>query len=145
MRPSSSTVGPRFLASRPAVGEVVGSVSMLAITIALLGGASYLALSSINGATSMVDGSSQQEAQRAGLLIDAIASQSNATGTYVWLLDYGWVNSPVSAVLVDDRPVSWSSNCQQDWSGSLCVLTLPPEETGLATVVIGGKSLEVSL
>lgn len=133
------------MASRAAVGEVVGSVSMLAITIALLGGASYLAFSSINGAAAMVGGSAQQEARAAGLLVSVVGSQSNATGTYVWLLDYGWESSPLGPVLVGDRPVSWSTTCTGDWSGTLCVLTLPPGAYGPMTVVIGGKSLEVSL
>jgi hypothetical protein len=118
---------------------------MLAITIALLGGASYLALSSINGAAAMVGGSAQQEAREAGLLVSVVGSQSNATGTYLWLLDYGWESSPVGTVLVNTQPVAWSTTCAGDWSGTLCVVVLPPGANGPATLVIGGKSLEVSL
>ena len=120
-------------------------MSMLAITIALLGGASYLALSSIDGAVTMVGGSAQQEAKDAGLLVAVVGSQANATGTFVWLLDYGWESTSVGSVLVDARPVAWSSSCGSDWAGELCVVTLPPDATGPATVVIGGKSLEVPL
>lgn len=133
------------MASRKAVGEVVGSVSMLAITIALLGGASYLAFSSIDGAAALVGGSAQTEARQAGLLVAVVGFQSNATGTYVWLFDYGWESSPVGSVLVNAQPVRWSTNCASEWSGTLCVLTLPQGANGPTTVVIGGKSLEVSL
>jgi hypothetical protein len=133
------------LASRPAVGEVVGSVSMLAVTIALLGGASYLALSSIDGAANLVGGSAQQEAREAGLLLGVVGSQTNATGSYVWLLDYGWESSQVGSVLVNAQPVPWSTTCVGDWSGTLCVVKLPAGATGLATIVLGGKSLEVSI
>ena len=118
---------------------------MLAITVALLGAASYLAFSSINGAAAMVGGSAQQEARQAGLLVSVVGSQSNATGTYVWLLDYGWESSPVGLVLVNARPVAWSTTCAGDWSGALCVVVLPPGTNGPATLVVGGKSLEVSL
>lgn len=133
------------MTSRPAVGEVVGSVSMLAITIALLSGASYLALTSINGAANVVGGSAQQQAREAGLLLEAVGSQSNATGTFVWLLDYGWESSPVSSVLVDAKPVPWSTSCLGDWSGKLCVVKLPPGAVGPTTIVLGGESLEVSV
>ena len=133
------------MTSRPAVGEVVGSVSMLAITIALLGSISYLAFSSINGAAAMVGGSAQQEARDAGLLVSVVGSQSNSTGTYIWLLDYGWESAPVASVFLDAGPVAWSTNCATDWSGSLCVVVLPPGSAGPATLVLGGKSLEISL
>jgi hypothetical protein len=133
------------LASRRAVGEVVGSVSMLAITIALLGGASYLALSSVDGAAAMVGASAQQEAREAGLLVTVVGFQSNASGTYVWLFDYGWESSPVGSVLVNAAPVGWSTSCSGDWSGKLCVLALPQGAEGTTTVVIGGRSLEVTL
>ena len=133
------------MASRRAVGEVVGSVSMLAVTIALLGGASYLALESINGAASMVGGSAQQEARQAGLLLGVVGSQSNATGTYVWLINYGWESSPVGPVLVDARSVQWTTTCSGEWSGALCVVKLPAGTAGLTTIVLGGVSLEVSV
>ena len=124
---------------------MVGSVSMLAITIALLGGTSYLALSSINGAANMVGGSAQQEAREAGVLLEVVGSQTNSSGTFVWLLDYGWESAPVATVLVDSRAVAWSTSCVGDWSGGLCVVRLPPGVTGPTTILLGGKSLEVSL
>lgn len=132
-------------ASRPAVGEVVGSVAMLAITMALLGGASYLALSSINGAAGLVGGSAQQEARDAGVLLDVVGSQANGTGTYVWLMDYGWESPPIASVLIDARAVPFSTTCIGDWSGALCVVKLSPGESGPATIVAGGVSLEVAL
>ena len=133
------------MASRSAVGEVVGSVSMLAITMALLGGASYLAMSSIDGAASLVGGSAQQQAREAGLLVAVVGTESNATGAYVWLFDYGWESSPLGSVFLNSQPVSWASNCGADWTGALCVLSLPSGVTGLVTLVIGAKSIEVSL
>jgi hypothetical protein len=133
------------LPSRRGIGEVIGSVSMLAITIALLGGATYLTLSSISGAASMVGGSAQEEARDAGLLVNVVGSQSNSSGTYVWLLDYGWTSATVGSVLVDTQPVPWSTTCHGDWSGTLCSVELPPGTSGLTTIVLGGKSLEVSV
>jgi len=133
------------LASRPAIGEVVGAVSMLAVTIALLGGATYLALTSISGAANMVGGSAQQEARDAGSLVNVIGSQSNGTGTFVWLMDYGWTSSPVSSVLVDTQPVAWSSTCLGDWSGAMCAVKLPSGTSGIVTIVMGGRSLEVTV
>jgi hypothetical protein len=120
-------------------------VSMLAITIALLGGASYLALSSINGAANMVGGSAQVDAREAGLLLEVVGSQANSSGTFVWLLDYGWESSPVASVLVNAQTTAWTTTCNGDWSGKLCVVTLPPGAAGTTTILLGGESLEISL
>jgi len=127
------------------IGEVVGSVSMLVITMALLGSASYLALASINGAAAMVDGSAARQSRDIGVLLVTIGSQSNASGTYVWLLDYGWQSAPVGSVFLNAESVSWSSNCPANWSGSICAVTLPSGARGQVTIVVGGKSVEVSV
>lgn len=133
------------MASRTGIGEVVGSVSMLVITMALLGSASYLALASINGAATIVDGTARQQSTEAGVLLDTVGSQSNTSGTYVWLFDYGWESAPVGAVFLNAQGVGWSSNCPGNWSESICVVTLPPGARGLVTIVVGGKSVEVSV
>ena len=50
-----------MLTSRRGIGEVIGSVSMLAVTIALLAGASAVAVLSITDASRLVQSSSQAE------------------------------------------------------------------------------------
>lgn len=133
------------MVSRPGIGEVIGSVSMLVITMALLGSASYLALASINGAAAMVDRSASQQSRDSGVLLSVVGSQSNASGTYLWVFDYGWQGAPIGAVYLDAQTVDWSSDCGGDWAGSMCVIALSPGSAGLVTIVIGGKSVEVSV
>lgn len=131
--------------SRRGVGEVVGSVSMLAITVALLGGASVVAVLSIRQASALVQGSSQSEKKAAGTLVELMASQSNSSGTYLWLFDYGWSSAPISGVYVNGRGVSWTSSCPDEWSGSLCLVTLSPSLRGNVTVLVGGTSIAASV
>lgn len=137
--------GLSWLASRHGIGEVIGSVSMLAITMALLGGASYLALSSINNAAAMVDGSARQQSRDIGLLLNVVGSQSNVTGTYIWIYDAGWESAPIGSVYLNAQKVSWTTTCKGDWSGSMCVIMLSQPASGLVTVVVGGKSVEVTV
>jgi hypothetical protein len=118
---------------------------MLAITTALLGGASYLALSSINNAAAMVDGSAQQQSRDIGVLLSVVGAQSNGTGTYVWIFNSGWESAPINSVFLNAQRVTWSTTCAGDWSGSMCVVTLSKAAGGIVTVVVGGKSLEVSV
>ncbi|MDV3276956.1 MAG: hypothetical protein LYZ69_00640 [Nitrososphaerales archaeon] len=131
--------------SRPGIGEVVGSVSMLAITIALLAGTSAVALLSIHNAAELVSTAGEQRQREAGMLVDVVGTQSNSSGTYVWLYDYGWESAPVQAVFINGETASWSFNCGGDWSGSLCIVSLPAAEKGQVTIVMGGVSLGASV
>lgn len=118
---------------------------MLAITMALLGGASFLALLSIHNAAGLVDRSAREQERDAGVLLDVVGSQSNSSGTYVWIYDYGWESAPVQSVFLAAEQVRWSTTCSGDWSGSLCVVVLPQATSGLLTIVVGGKSVEASI
>ncbi len=130
--------------SRPGIGEVVGSVTMLAITISLLAGASVIAVLSIRAASALAQDSSQAEQRDAGLLVSVVMTQTNGSGTFVWLFDYGWTSAGVKSVYVDGRGVAWSSTCNGDWSGSACLVTLPPS-SGELTILIGGLSIATSV
>jgi hypothetical protein len=127
------------------VSEVVGSLSMLAITMALLGGASALALLSVHGAASLLTKNGAIEGQKAGVLVTVVGSQSNSTGAYVWLYDYGWVSTQVQGAFLNGETTTWSSSCQAQWAHSLCVLVLPPSSKGQVTVVVGGVSIVASV
>ena len=110
------------MASKRGIGEVIGSVSMLAVTIALLAGASVVGVLSIQNASALIQSSSQAEQRDAGVLVSVLMTQSNASGTFVWLYDYGWASAPVKAVYIQGQSVGWSSSCPGDWSGSLCLV-----------------------
>jgi hypothetical protein len=131
--------------SRRGIGEVVGSLSMLAVTLALLGGASAVALLSIQSATSLLESRSAQQQRLAGTLVTVVGSQENQTADYVWLYDYGWVSSAVQDVYLDGAGVNWTSDCGSDWAHSLCVVVLPALSHGQVTVVIGGESVVASV
>lgn len=127
------------------MGEVAGSLSMLAITIALLSGASFIAVASIRAASSLAEGTSQQEQRQVGVMISVLGEQSNSSGTFVWLYDYGWESAPVSAVYANGGLVTWESTCPGDWAGSLCLVSISAPEHGELTVVIGGESIAASV
>lgn len=128
--------------SKPGIGEVIGSVSMLAITMALLAGTSAIALLSIHNAASLVSGAGQQQQREVGLLVSVVGTQSNSSGTYLWIYDYGWVSAPVQTVLVGAKQTRWSTTCEGDWTRSLCEVILPEATDGQVTLVIGGVSVE---
>jgi hypothetical protein len=114
---------------------------MLAVTIALLAGGSAVALLSIRNGAGLVQAADSKRASQAGVLVEVVASQSNGSGTFVWLFNYGWVGAPISGVYMDGRGVGWSSNCSTADPGRLCVLVLPPGSTGEMDVVMDGVSV----
>jgi hypothetical protein len=127
------------------VGEVIGSVSMLAVTIGLLAGASAIAVLSIHDASSLVQNANQSAQRDAGVLISVLTTQSNSSGTFVWLYDYGWASEPVKMVYVAGQPVAWTSNCGNSWSRSMCVVTIPAHVKGEVTVMVGGISIAATI
>jgi len=134
-----------LLTSRRAIGEVIGSVSMLAVTIALLAGASAVAVMSIRDASNLVQGSSQEQQREAGILVSLVTAQSNSSGTYLWLYDYGWVSQPVKDVYVQGESVGWTSTCGSDWAGRICTISIVPPEKGTVTVIISGISIAATV
>lgn len=133
------------MTSRPAIGEVIGSLSTLAITMALLGGVSTIALLSVHNSATLVESSARQQQAEIGILVEVVGTQTNSSGTYVWIYDYGWASAPVQSVMFGTRALGWSSTCVGDWSGSMCVVAVPPVSNGLLTLVIGGRSVEASV
>jgi hypothetical protein len=118
---------------------------MLAVTVALLAGASTIAVLSIRSASSLVQGSSQEAQRNAGMLVSVLATQTNSSGTFVWLYDYGWTSAPVKGVYVNGQAASFSSSCGADWSGRVCVLSISPPSRGDLTVVVGGISIAATV
>jgi hypothetical protein len=118
---------------------------MLAITMALLGGASAIALLSVHGAASLLAKNGEAQGQQAGVLVAVVGSQSNSTGAYVWLYDYGWVSAAVQSAFLDGETTTWSTSCNDQWAHSLCVVSLPPASRGQVTIVVGGVSIVASV
>jgi len=118
---------------------------MLAITMALLGGASFMALLSVRNGAVTVGDNAQRQALQAGVLLNVVGTQTNSSGTYVWLFDYGWEGPPVSSVHLGAQEVQWSTTCGGRWAGSLCVVKVPGSITGVLTVIVGGVSIEAAV
>lgn len=117
---------------------------MLAVTIALLAGASAVAVFSIRDASSLIQDSNRAAQRDVGVLVSVLAVQRNGTGTFMWLYDYGWASEPIKAVYVAGQAVPWTSSCGGSWSGSLCLVFTPSTQRGELTVVIGGFSIAAS-
>ena len=132
------------MTSRRGIGEVIGSVSMLAVTIALLAGASTVAVFSIKDASSLIQDSNRAAQRDVGVLVSVLGVQRNGTGTFVWLYDYGWASEPVKAVYIAGETIPWTSSCGSSWSGSLCLVSTPSTQGGELTLVIGGFSIAAS-
>ena len=128
------------------VSEVVSSVTMLAITIAVLGGVGLLSLGSLRSANGVLLTGSQNAANDAGVLLTVVATQSNSSGTYVWFFNYGWVQGHLSSVYVDgglDR--GWSSTCSALTPQQMCTLQLAPDTHGGVTVDFGDRTVSLSV
>jgi len=118
---------------------------MLAITMALLGGASAVALLSIHSAASLLAKSGDEEQRLAGVQVAVVGTQSNSTGAYVWLYDYGWSSAAIQAAYLNGGSAQWATSCNGDWTHSLCVVTLPPLAKGEVTIMVGGDSIVASV
>jgi hypothetical protein len=128
------------------VSEVVSSLAVLMITIALLGGISVIALGSIQSSTILLSSSSQSAARGYGLLLALVSVQSNSTGSYAWVYNYGWVQGTLSAIYLNGGLIRWSTDC----SGALmpekmCAVRIPPDTHGEVSIVFGTKSLGFSV
>jgi len=124
------------------VSEVVSALAVLMITIALLGGIAVVALGSVRSTGSLLSLDSQGAAREYGLLLALVSVQSNSTGSYAWVYNYGWVQGALSAAYLDGGLVKWSSSCAAAVSpGSLCAISFPPGEHGQVSMIFGTKSL----
>jgi len=136
-----------LVSRRSGIGEVVSSLTMLMVTISILGGLSFVSLETIRNASSVIAQGAQAQAQDAGLLLTLVSARSNVTGGYIWLYNYGWVTGRVTGVYLDGgQVVGWTSSCPALSPGSLCVVRVPPSSsTGNLSIVFGSRSIAVSL
>jgi hypothetical protein len=136
----------RFEPRRRGVSEVVSSLAVLAITIALLGGIGVVAFGSIRSSGNLLSLTSEGAAKDYGLLLALVSVQTNSSGAYAWVYDYGWVQGTLSAAYLDGGLVSWSSSCGGVIQpGRICAISLPTGAHGEVSVVFGTKSLGFSV
>lgn len=132
--------------SRSAISEVVASVAMLVVTMAVLGGLGVLSLGSIRSADNVLLSGSQSAADSAGVLLAVVSTQSNSSGTYVWLFDYGWTSARLSSVYLDGGVLSgWTSSCSPLLVREMCSLALPPDTHGAVSILFGSRSISLTL
>jgi len=128
------------------VSEIVSSLAVLMITIALLGAIGVVALGSVRSSGSLLSSSSQGAAREDGLLLALVSVQTNSSGSFAWVYDYGWVQATLSAAYFNGGLVKWSSSCGGVLRpGGLCAISLPEEAQGEVSIVFGTKSLEFSV
>lgn len=132
------------MASRRGIGEVVGSVSMLAVTVALLSVAAFVGAYSIRSAASVITTSNLQRQRDSGILVSVVATVSNSTGTFVWLYDYGWAGAPLESIFVNGSVTRWSL-CGELVAGGVCAVEVPPGTHGQLTIVAGGVSIAAAV
>ena len=136
----------RFERRRAAVSEMVSSLAVLMITIALLGAVGAVALVSVRSSGNLLSSSSQGAAREDGLLVALVSVQSNSSGSYAWVYDYGWERGTLSAAYLDGGLVKWSSSCAAVLQPeSMCAVSFPPSVHGEVSIVFGAKSLEYSV
>jgi hypothetical protein len=131
---------------RAGVSEIVSSLAMLMITIALLGAIGVVALESIRGSGSLLSSSSQGAARDYGVLLSLVSVQSNASGTFAWVYNFGWVQGSISGAYIDGGAVAYVSSCGAVVEPeTLCAFSLPAGDHGEASLVFGAKSLEYAV
>ncbi len=128
--------------SRRGIGEIAGSLSMLVVTMALLTTASFLSLVSIKAGASMLTAGAEGEAVAAGQLVRVVATQSNLSGSYVWLFNFGWEDAAISRTY--GQTATPTSTCGVIRQDSMCVLSFPANTGGGVTIVIGKSVIEVN-
>lgn len=105
-----------------------------------------VALASVRSSGGLLSASSQGAARNEGLLLSLVAVQSNSSGSYAWVYDYGWVQGAVSAAYLNGGLVKWSSSCAGIVQpGKVCAISVPAGETGEVSVVFGAKSLDFTV
>ena len=116
------------------------------VTVALIGAIGVVALSSVRSSGSLLSSGSQGAANEDGLLLSLVSVQSNSTGSYAWIFDYGWVPGTISSAYLNGGLVAWSSSCSGVVQpGRLCAVSLAAGEHGEVSVVFGAKSLGFSV
>lgn len=127
--------------SRRGIGEIAGSLSMLVVTMGLLTTASFLSFVSVKAGASMLTAGAEGEALAAGQLVGVVATQSNITGSYVWLFNYGWEGAAISKTYGQTAPPL--ASCGLISLNSMCVLSFPAGTRGEVTLLVGANTIEV--
>jgi hypothetical protein len=124
------------------VSEVVSSLAILLVTIALLSGIGVVALGSVRSSGSLLSLNSQGAAREYGLLLALVSVQSNSSGTYAWVYDYGWVQGTLSGAYLNGGLVEWSSSCAGVIQpGKVCAISVAASGHGEVSITFGTKSL----
>lgn len=131
---------------RRGVSEVVSSVSMLAITIAILGGVGLISMGSLRAANGVLLSGSQDASSAAGVLITVVATQDNSSGTFVWLYNYGWSQARLTSVYIDSGLlVGWTSTCSDLAPQKMCTLVLPEGSHGTVSIDFGTRTISLAV
>jgi len=121
-------------------------LAVLMITVALLGAIGVVALGSVRSSGSLLSSSSQGAAREDGLLLALVSVQSNSSGSYAWVYNYGWVQGAITAAYLNGGLVKWSSSCVGVLApGKVCAVAIPAGEHGEVSMVFGAKSLDYSV
>jgi hypothetical protein len=114
--------------------------------MALLGGIGVVAFGSIRSSGNLLFLTSEGAAKDYGLLLALVSVQTNSSGAYAWVYNYGWVQGTLSAAYLDGGLVRWSSSCAGVIQpGRICAISLPTGTHGEVSVVFGTKSLGFSV
>ena len=128
------------------MSELVSSLAILIITIALLGGISAVAFGSVRSSGDLLSSNSQNQANESGLLLALVSVQSNSSGSYVWVYDYGWVQGKISATYLNGGTVQYATSCGGTLEPSnICAVSIAAGQHGEMSLVFGSKSLDVSV
>ncbi len=128
------------------MSEIVSSLSVLMITMALLGAVGVVALGSVRSSGGLLSSSSQGAARDYGLLLALVSVQSNSSGSFAWIYNYGWVQGTVSAAFLNGGMVNWSSSCGGVLRpGNFCAIEVPAGNHGEVSIVFGAKSLDYTV
>jgi len=125
---------------------VVSSLAVLMITVALLGAIGAVALGSVRSSGWLLSSSSQGAAREDGLLLALVSVQSNSSGSYAWVYDYGWVQGALSAAYLNGGLLKWGSSCSGVLQpGKVCAISVAAGVHGEVSIVFGTKSLDFSV
>ena len=114
---------------------------MLVVTMALLTTASFLSFVSVKAGASMLTAGAEGEAIATGQLVGVVAIQTNITGSYIWLFNYGWEDAAI--IRTYGHATAPLSSCGLVRQGSMCVVSFSPGTKGTVTLLVGANSLEV--
>jgi hypothetical protein len=117
---------------------------MLAITIAVLGGIGLISIGALRSANGVMQAGSENAASEAGVLLTVVGTQSNSSGTFVWLYNYGWNPAGLTSVYVDGGLVQVSSStCSSVQPNEMCVVKLPVATHGTVSLTFGDRILSI--